>query len=559
MHIQKGLKKDHVLKKSVLGAHPIIQHFIEKLRIPDVIGTYINFDKRMKIETEQVLCLLIHNFLTSPSPLYEIQDWLNPIDIESVGLNADSNSLIYDERVARGLDDFYESKHKEIFFQLSLRAIKIFELDCSRMHNDTTSITFSGKYSDWNAKEKLAHGHNKDHRPDLKQLVLGLTVTADGAIPLLHDIYDGNQSDDQTHLSAHRRLQKLLSCTDFIYVADSKLATEKNLNKISLWRGKFVSVMPRTWGEDGKFRAAVRHDKVKWTHLLSRPNSRKPGSMVDQYYLAQGQHTTRHGYHLYWIKSTQKAYQDFETRERQVHLALDELKALQPKLNKYNLKTQKQIDAKIKIILKDKRCSKLVCYRIDRHHEYENIYKKTGRPTPSSPTKKTRNTFFSISFYPDKEAIKEDSKTDGVFPLITNLEGDQYNAKEVLQIYKFQPFLEKRYSQLKTYQEVSPVYLKNGNRSVAILHIQVMALMVAALIERQLKLAMHKEGIKALPIYPEERACKTPTMFDLVRLFRDVERYEVVQSGVVSIYPATLNKSQKEVLRLLQIPQSSYQ
>ena len=58
-------------------------------------------------------------------------------------------------------------------------------------------MTFAGKYPGWSAQELLTHGINKDHRPDLKQLVLGLNVTADGAVPISHRIYDGNQTDDR--------------------------------------------------------------------------------------------------------------------------------------------------------------------------------------------------------------------------------------------------------------------------------------------------------------------------------------------------------------------------
>jgi transposase len=559
MHVQKGFKKDHVLKKFVLGVQPIIQHFIEKAKIPEIIGTYLKTDKRRKIDTENILCLLIHNFLTSPTPLYEIQDWLMPIDARAVGLSEQDIGFIYDERVARALDDFYNSKHKDVFFHLSLRAIKVFELDCSQLHHDTTSITFSGTYKDWNAKEQLTHGHNKDHRPDLKQLVLGITVTADGAVPLLHEIHDGNQADDQVHITNHKRLQKLLACTDFIYVADSKLITDKNLSKIVQWGGRFVSVMPRTWKEDKQFRDAVRNDKVMWKHLLSRSNSRNPSSKKDHYYLSHGDYFTEQGYRLLWIRSTQKAGQDSEIRNRNINKVMNELRALQPKLNRYTLKTPEKIESKIKSIIKENGCVGLIQYALHEHQEDKHVYQEMGRPTASTPIKKIHITSFSISFSANIQGIEEQSKTDGVFPLITNLDNKEYQPKEVLEIYKFQPFLEKRHSQLKTYKEVAPVYLKNGERSVALLHMQVMALMIASLVERTLRLAMKKNAIVSLPIYPEGRPCKAPTMFDLARLFKGVERYEVTQSETVSIYPAQLNKIQKEVLTLLDIPISSYQ
>ncbi len=86
-----------------------------------------------------------------------------------------------------------------------------------------------------------------------------------------------------------------------------------------------------------------------------------------------------------------------------------------------------------------------------------------------------------------------------------------------------------------------------------------MALMVASLIERQLRSAMRRQKISSLPIYPEDRLCSCPTIFDLVRLFRNVERYEVVAGDERIIFPAELNVIQKKVLDLLEIPVAAYQ
>src|SRR5208283_659706 len=173
-----------------------------------------------------------------------------------------------------------------------------FGLECAQIHQDTTTVTFSGQYAGWRAPEELTHGHNKDHRPDLKQLVVGLSVTADGAVPLVHQVYPGHQT--------HERLRRLLQRADFIYVADCKLATRENLRRLAGCGGRFVSVMPRTRKEDSSFRQRVRQNHVPWVHLLSRKNNRRPDSKTDRYYLAQGQYEAE-GYRLLWIRSTQKA------------------------------------------------------------------------------------------------------------------------------------------------------------------------------------------------------------------------------------------------------------
>ena len=64
-----------------------------------------------------------------------------------------------------------------------------------QFNNDSTSITVHGRYEDatggrYRGKPTLAitFGHSKDHRPDLKQIVLILTTTADGAVPVWVEI-----------------------------------------------------------------------------------------------------------------------------------------------------------------------------------------------------------------------------------------------------------------------------------------------------------------------------------------------------------------------------------
>lgn len=76
--------------------------------------------------------------------------------------------------------------------------------------------------------------------------------------------------------------------------------------------------------------------------------------------------------------------------------------------------------------------------------------------------------------------------------------------------------------------------------------------MIATLIERQLRIAMKLNSIKSLPIYPEKRDCKHPTTFDIVRLFKSIERYEVEEGLNIHLFPAQLSKLQKKVLELLE-------
>ena len=90
---------------------------------------------------------------------------------------------------------------------LSAHVVKEFQIELGQFHNDSTTITFVGSYEDAEAgasqrgKATLAitHGSNKDHRPDLKQLLFILTIARDGGVPLYFSAADGNVTDDQTH------------------------------------------------------------------------------------------------------------------------------------------------------------------------------------------------------------------------------------------------------------------------------------------------------------------------------------------------------------------------
>lgn len=69
----------------------------------------------------------------------------------------------------------------------------------------------------------ITHGYNQDHRPDLKQLLWILTVSADGAVPVHFRACDGNTTDDQTHIHTWETVRRLVGRRDFLY-AESREA-----------------------------------------------------------------------------------------------------------------------------------------------------------------------------------------------------------------------------------------------------------------------------------------------------------------------------------------------
>ena len=128
---------------------------------------------------------------------------------------------------------------------------------------------------------------------------------------------------------------------------------------------------------------------------------------------------------------------------------------------------------------------------------------KRGHPGPNTTFVRKTKKAWHLTWEIDQAAVDYDRKSDGMDPLLTN-DRTLTNA-QVLEAHKGQPAIEKRFEQTKSVLEIAPVLLKNAGRIEAFFLVYFLALMVQALSERDLRLAMTREGIEKLPIYPEER------------------------------------------------------
>ncbi len=541
-----------------LGPHPIIAHFLERLTLESIIRGCVGSARQGIVDHARTLAVLVHNLLVSPGPLYRIATWLAPVEPAVLGLTPAQYAAINDDRVARALDALTSERGRSLWFRLALRLIKQFELATQRFHHDTTTVTFHGAYAGAQGAPQITHGHNKDHRPDLKQLVFGLTATADGAVPVWHDVHSGNRTDDTVHRGTVDALRAIVGRTEFIYVADCKLCTQDNLRHIAAYGGKFVTVMPRTWKEDQHFRARLREQGIRWHPILRVPNRRRKDGPPDIFASCAGAYTTTaDGYRIVWVRSAQKAAEDAQARERRLAQAQAAFRELNDKLPRRRDRTRRGIQRAVAGILRDTDTRPFLQVTIKSNVEHRRHYLQRGRPTTETPLRVERRTTYTLDVRRDGQALARERRTDGVFPLVTNLATAP--KREVLSIYKFQPYVEKRFSLLKTDLEIAPVYLKKPRRAAGLLHAYFIALVVASLIEREVRNGMRRRNLKTLALLPEHRPTPTPTCPRILEAFRDVRWYEVELKGEVMAFPIELSQLQRTLLELLGVPLEAYQ
>ena len=145
-----------------------------------------------------------------------------------------------------------------------------------------------------------------------------------------------------------------------------------------------------------------------------------------------------------------------------------------------------------------------------------------------------------------------------MYPVMTN--DRTLTPVEVLEAHKGQPAIEKRFEQIKTVHEIAPVYLKDEGRIEALFTLYFLGLLVQALIERELRLAMKAQSIEQLPLYPEQRHCRRPTTEQVLRLFGLADRHRLMAADqtVQQVFSAELTVLQRRVLALLGVPESAY-
>ena len=89
---------------------------------------------------------------------------------------------------------------------------------------DTTSLYFEGRGGESIGRR----GHNKDHRPDLCQMVVGMAVDVEGR-PICCEMWPGNTADVKTLLPVVKRMRERFRLREITVVADRGMVSKATL------------------------------------------------------------------------------------------------------------------------------------------------------------------------------------------------------------------------------------------------------------------------------------------------------------------------------------------
>ena len=306
-----------------VGSLPLINRILERMRLRDFLEAYLPRRSRPPaVPYVQMIEVLLRNILLSREPVYGVVEWAQEYAPDLMGLSGRQISVLNDDRVGRSLEQVFLADQGSLVLALVNHVVKEFEVDLDELHNDSTTVTFHGRYEEARKGAKvlgketraITWGHNKAHRPDLKQLLFILTASRDGGVPLYFNVADGNVTDDRTHRDTWDLLCRICGRKDFLYVADSKLATRDNMTHVDAHGGRFVTVLPRTRREDREFRERVRHGAVQWKTVWQRKDA--DGAVTDETSVCTEPTLSTEGFRVPWDNSSRKRelHNDVRTR-----------------------------------------------------------------------------------------------------------------------------------------------------------------------------------------------------------------------------------------------------
>jgi transposase len=543
------------------------------MRLPDILKTFLPDDPRSELPAFRTVLVLVRNLLIAREPIYGLSQWAARFAPELLDLSPHEVELLNDDRAGRTLEQMFDGLASELTVTVVRQVIDEFRINMDELHNDSTSVSFYGAYDQAEEERQvrgqqtlaITYGHSKAHRPDLKQLLFILTVSNDGGVPIYFTSASGNTSDDTTHRQTWDLLCQLAGRTDFLYVADCKLASSENMEYIAR-KGRFITVLPRSRKEDKQFRKQLLEnpDLVRWDDVYTvskkvRIKGTEQEVEVDRLTVVSDEMLSSDGYRLLWYHSTRKADHDARYRAGSLQRAIRELTELRVRLSgpRARFKDRKKVDEAVQEIVKRLKEESLLVVTVEEREEGTFRQASKGRPGKNTKYVKEIKKRFEISWSIDPIRMAEAEATDGIFPLISNV--NEMTPEEILRAYKRQPIIEKRFSQLKTDFGVAPICLQSVTRIQGLLAVYFLALIVQTLLERELRQAMERAKIESLPLYPEERACRCPTARKVIDLFDGVQRHELEQSGRdTEVMVTELSPRQRQIVELLGISAKSY-
>jgi transposase len=196
--------------------------------------------QREEVPWADMAAILVIARLCEPaSELHIAEDWFRRTALgDLLGI---AEEKVNDDRLYRAHDQLLPLK-EALEQHLKERLGSLFGLEYDLLLYDITSTYFEGLA----ARNPLAQrGYSRDHRPDCKQVLIGLVVTREG-YPLGYEVFAGNRHDGTTVKEIVTRMEERYGREQRIWVLDRGMISEATLTWLKQRGSRYIVGTPRS-------------------------------------------------------------------------------------------------------------------------------------------------------------------------------------------------------------------------------------------------------------------------------------------------------------------------
>jgi transposase len=537
-----------------VGIGCLLQQMLQRLEVAPIIDRVLRFQPEVPTTYGALAQVLIINRMSlDPQPLYALAEWAAQHGIDRL-LNIRAEWLD-DDRLGALLDGI-AAHQVEIWSGVLGKALQHYPVDLEALHADTTSVYFEGSYQEKDGTPKgggvrlpqLLKGYNKDGKRDKLQMVLSLITS--GHTPLWFCPRNGNQSDNGVYVPDLMELRRaLLLPENALLIGDRKLATEPNMLAFCRQRQLFLASHPWTETAKKEWRktaARIAAGELAWCPVryerrkdVGKPLEKRPtyGVLEIEHDLEDAERGGCYRLRWVWVWSSGQAQRDVASREKALAAGERELQRIAGLLGKYDYKRAGLIEGRIEQALRR------------AHAQNYYTYTLTGEGAKQD---------WQLSWAVRAEAVAEDTQFDGVSLLVTNASAARLDSEGALLQYKGQSGVEQTIDFIKSPVEIRPMWLQNPKRVAGLTLLIMIAVLIAGLIEQEVRRWIAQTGCWVRGLMPEGRDSPYPTARKLLRAFAD---YTLViarhaDGASVAHYPK-LRPVQQQIWDILKLPPPS--
>jgi transposase len=472
-----------------------------------------------------------------------------------------------DDRLATTLD-YLGVTERWVTFEHALNqsVLRVYDLQGRVVRVDTTTaaayVTPEGMFQ---------LGHSKDHRPDLPQVKIAMSVLDPLGLPLTTTVVAGHTADDPLYLPEMAKVRQVVRTTGLTYVGDCKMAALGTRAEIVAHHDYYLcplsaKQMPDT--ELDRVLDPVLHGTLEPSAIClpqadgARYETDDPVAIGFAYPVElsapdqSGQSHTWQERRLVVRSLALAASQEKSLRQR-VARAVAEIDALdERKQGKARLPDEAAAYQAAAAVMTKHRVEGLVHVTVTTD-VHEHVKRRYGtRPATTVRSERVR-----VRAARAEAPLAQAVQRLGWRVYATNHSAEEVSLAQGVAAYRSEYLIEQGFGRLKGRSlALTPLFLRDDHRIVGLLYLLSIALRVLVLMQFVVRRNLQQAGATLTGIYPGQPGRQTaqPTTEMMLRTLRGVTLSRIKIDGKLTYHLTPLNAVQKRILALMEVPLESY-